>query len=290
MCKKLIYLACFCLVVALVLTSTAQADLVGWWRLDDGSGTTASDSSGVGNDGTLVGSPQWVASGKVNGALEFDGGDSVSVDGAADIQPESLTLMTWVNFNEVDSSLGRQDYLSKDDDYALSLHEGSSDQKIHGIVTSAGDWQVVHGDTVVEVGNWYHTALTYDAGTDMLTLYLDGEFDAELSVTAGLEHRRGGILTLGTFSGRDLRGAGRAPDGRDGGPRGLATERDGAAGGAYRCRGDSQPCDIVVSKEAEGVPARRRRCGCGGNFSASVKTCRRRGLGPHRRQHPETAR
>ena len=140
MCKKLIYLACFSLVLGLVLTSAAQADLVGWWRLDDGSGTTVSDSSTNGNDGTFAGTPEWVTDGKVDGALEFDGGDSVNVAGAADIQPESLTLMTWVNFNDVDVALGRQDYLSKDDDYALSLHEGSSDQKIHGIVTSAGAW------------------------------------------------------------------------------------------------------------------------------------------------------
>jgi hypothetical protein len=201
----MIFLVCFALVLGLVLTSTAQADLVGWWRLDEGSGTTASDSSGNGNDGTFVGSPQWT-DGKVNGALEFDGGDSVNVPGATDIKPESLTLMTWVNFSDVDVGLGRQDYLSKDDDYALSLHEGSDDQKIHGIVTSAGGWSVVHGQTVVEVDTWYHTALTYDTGTKMLTLYLDGEVDAELSVAAGVEHRRGGLLTLGTFSGRDLRG------------------------------------------------------------------------------------
>jgi len=40
----------------------------------------------------------------------------------------------------------------------------------------------------------------------MLTLYLDGEVDAELNVPAGLEHRLGGSLTIGTFSGRDLLG------------------------------------------------------------------------------------
>ncbi len=205
MSKKLILLVCFCLVLCLTLTSAVKADLVGWWRLDEGSGTTASDSSPSGNDGTFAGTPEWTT-GKVAGGLEFDGGDSVNVPDATDIQPESLTLMTWVNFNDVDVSLGRQDYLSKDDDYALSLHEGSDDQKIHGIVTSAGGWSVVHGDTVVEVDTWYHTALTYDSGTNMLTLFLDGEVDAELSVSAGLEHRRGGLLTLGTFSGRDLRG------------------------------------------------------------------------------------
>ncbi|MHC4351773.1 MAG: LamG-like jellyroll fold domain-containing protein, partial [Planctomycetota bacterium] len=193
----------FTLLLSFVLTGAVRADLVGWWRLDEGSGTTVMDSSASGNDGTFVGNPQWVA-GKTGGALAFGGGDSVNVPGATDIQPESLTLMTWVSFDSVAG--GRQDYLSKDDDYALSLHEGQADQKIHGIVTSAGGWSVVHGNTVVDTDTWYHTALTYDSSTQMLVLYLDGQVDGELSVPSGVEHRRGGLLTLGTFSGRDLQG------------------------------------------------------------------------------------
>src|SRR5690606_12641667 len=31
-----------------------------WWMLDEGSGTGVADSSGLGNDGTSVGSPTWV--------------------------------------------------------------------------------------------------------------------------------------------------------------------------------------------------------------------------------------
>jgi len=206
MCKKLIFSACICLVLGLVLTSAVRAELVGWWRLDEGTGTTAFDSSGNGNNGNFVGSPQWVADGKVNGAIEFGGGDSVSVPGGANINPESLTLMTWVNFNEVGNTSVRQDYLSRGDDYAFSLHEDNADRKIHGIITSAGAWSVVDGKTAVEADTWYHTAMTYDAGTDMLILYLDGEVDGELNVRTGLEHRLGGSLTLGTYSGRDLLG------------------------------------------------------------------------------------
>jgi hypothetical protein len=212
MYKKLIYLSCFTLMLGLVLTIAAQADLVGWWRLDEGSGTTALDSSGGGNNGTLQGDPQWVA-GKVAGALEMDGGDSVSVPGVADINPESITLMTWVNFTTVDpTEMERHDYLSRGDDYAFSLHEwGARDstpaeQKISGIVTSAGGWSVVNGQTLVEADIWYHTALTYSSETQTLTLYLDGEVDGELNVPQGLEHRLGGPLTIGTYSSRDLLG------------------------------------------------------------------------------------
>ncbi|HCO94455.1 MAG TPA: hypothetical protein DIU00_10975 [Phycisphaerales bacterium] len=55
MCRKSIYLISLVFVLDLALTSTARADLIGWWRFDEGSGTTAYDSSGNGNDGTLVG-------------------------------------------------------------------------------------------------------------------------------------------------------------------------------------------------------------------------------------------
>jgi hypothetical protein len=206
MSKKLICLFSFVLLLSFVLTSGVRAELVGWWMLDEGSGTTVHDSSGSGNDGTFSGDPQWVA-GKVAGALEFDGGDYVDVPGVADINPESITLATWVYFNEVDSAvMERQDYLSRGDDYAFSLHEWAADQKIWAIVTSAGDWSVIGGQTVVEPYTWYHTALTYDADTQMLILYLDGEVDGELSVPSGLEHRLGGSLTIGTYSGRDLLG------------------------------------------------------------------------------------
>ena len=207
MSKKLTFLICFCFVLGLALTSAVKADLVGWWRLDETSGNTAADSSGGGNDGTLVGTPEWTRDGKINGALECDGGDYVEVAGVADINPESITLMTWVNFSEVDSAvMERQDYLSRGDDYAFSLHEWNANGMIHGVVTSAGGWTVVGGNTVVEADIWYHTALTYDADTDQLILYLDGEVDGELTLTTGLEHRLGGPLTIGTYSGRDLLG------------------------------------------------------------------------------------
>ena len=40
---------------------SASANLVGWWKFDEGSGTTALDSSGQGNNGTLVNSPTYTS-------------------------------------------------------------------------------------------------------------------------------------------------------------------------------------------------------------------------------------
>jgi hypothetical protein len=47
-------------------------DLMGWWKLDEGYGAKAIDSSGHGNHGTIQGAAEWVA-GYDGGALQFDG-------------------------------------------------------------------------------------------------------------------------------------------------------------------------------------------------------------------------
>ena len=77
MYRKLTCLIVFVLV--LIVAGNASADLVGHWKLDEGSGTTAYDSSGNGFDGTLVGDTKWVA-GKYGAAVEVDGnGDYVEI-------------------------------------------------------------------------------------------------------------------------------------------------------------------------------------------------------------------
>jgi hypothetical protein len=48
---------------SLLLANVAAAGdptLVGWWKCDEGAGTTAHDSGGYGNDGAFNGDPQWV--------------------------------------------------------------------------------------------------------------------------------------------------------------------------------------------------------------------------------------
>ena len=60
--------------VEVKVSDSLQNGLVGWWKFDEGSGTVAYDSSGNGNDGNLTNGPTW-ATGKIGGALSFDGVD-----------------------------------------------------------------------------------------------------------------------------------------------------------------------------------------------------------------------
>ncbi|MBN2316493.1 MAG: hypothetical protein JXM79_21375, partial [Sedimentisphaerales bacterium] len=72
--KKLTFLVA--LMFVLGVAGNASAEIVGHWKLDEGAGTTASDSIG-GNEGAFEGEPQWVA-GQFGNALEFDGDDWVN--------------------------------------------------------------------------------------------------------------------------------------------------------------------------------------------------------------------
>jgi len=70
--------------------------LVAYWRLDEGSGDTAYDSAGS-NNGTLMNGPVWTT-GKINGALEFDGEDDYVDIADSDVFTlnEAYTLSAWI--------------------------------------------------------------------------------------------------------------------------------------------------------------------------------------------------
>jgi len=71
-------------------------NLIGWWKFDEGYGSTALDWSGHENHGTLEGKPQWIE-GVMNGGLNLSGGGYVAInDVVDDITSTNITLSAWV--------------------------------------------------------------------------------------------------------------------------------------------------------------------------------------------------
>jgi len=66
--------------------------LVGWWKLNDGSGTQAADSSGNSNTGTLVNTPTWST-----GFLTFDNTLSQYISTTNVVNIANVTVSAWVN-------------------------------------------------------------------------------------------------------------------------------------------------------------------------------------------------
>ncbi|MBA3043924.1 hypothetical protein FP804_02165, partial [archaeon] len=77
-----------------VLNKNAEEGLVACWYFDENNGTTAYDSSGNGNDGTIYGAT-WTDG--INGsALSFDEVDDY-VDCSDISATDSMTIEAWIN-------------------------------------------------------------------------------------------------------------------------------------------------------------------------------------------------
>ncbi|MBN1804639.1 MAG: hypothetical protein JW837_05270 [Sedimentisphaerales bacterium] len=166
MYRKLVYLIPVVLVLVFILTGTAGAELVGWWKLDDGTGSIATDSSGSGNDGTFEGDPEWV-SGKYGLALEFDGDDWVNCGSPTDlIITEQISITCWVNPAQLG---GEQGFAGLDAGYYLKAH----DQGVR--FTTPGILDHSSANLTLEAGEWQHVAVTFQPGqNEGLIFYHNG--------------------------------------------------------------------------------------------------------------------
>ena len=199
MSKKLIYLISFVLVLVMTLTSTASAELVAWWKLDETSGTIAFDSSGNGYDGTLNGNPTWAA-GKLGGALQFDGSDdyvncgtgvsftTVGDGGTA----EGYTISVWINpsnpggdgkiFGDIDDS-----GWGAAGGFKLALYQTRIESDVRDSSGRFFSREATEPDGLALGANtWYHVAVVYDDAGDTYTEYINGEVSRTVSVTQGV--------------------------------------------------------------------------------------------------------
>jgi hypothetical protein len=199
MYRKLVYSVSFILVLGLVGASIAQEvdpNLVGWWKLDEGSGTIAYDSSSYFNDGTLRNGPQWVA-GRIGGALDLDGTNDYVDCGNSEVFDitEQITLSVWVK-PEAAGNNAHQHYLGKGNNAYCIKHNSWNNLEV---VIYIGGWKVatLSMDDSYN-GIWHHFAGTYDGS--QIKLYIDGVLQATTDQTGAINTNTNNVQ-IGTRDG-----------------------------------------------------------------------------------------
>ena len=160
--------------------TVTQSNLVGWWTFNDGSGTTAADSSGNGLTATLVNGVSWVT-GKIGDAVSANGVNQFGVVPEINLSGTSaVTVAMWVN--QTYSTSGGPTLLEFSTDYNSSTTGFGlfpDDNTCKGIQAA------VYGNVGYSVacyaqpssGVWHHIAVVYDktqAGSNAVNLYIDG--------------------------------------------------------------------------------------------------------------------
>jgi len=163
-----------------VANADIEEGLVGHWTFDEGEGTTAEDSSGNNNHGTLMNGPLWVA-GQLGGALEFDGTDDfVEVPHAASLTVDTeVTVAAWINASRHNSAGGDwQGILAKSNDPRSYSFYTYVDGTLHFSTTSAGAYVGSNSTGTVPLNEWVHVAAMVVDGDHRY--YINGQPAGEL--------------------------------------------------------------------------------------------------------------
>jgi len=158
-------------------TAIDPGSIVGIWLLDEGQGDLAGDTSGNGNDGTVVGG-KWTE-GMFGKALEFDGISHVEIlaSKTTDDFMDGFTYTIWAK--PMSSPPNANTRVIERDWHNPTIQIGATD--FYGSIAVNGDQASTHvrGGTW-EMGEWSFVAITYDGA--ILKLYVDGKMVNEKDV------------------------------------------------------------------------------------------------------------
>ncbi|UCF16625.1 MAG: discoidin domain-containing protein, partial [Phycisphaerales bacterium] len=198
----------------LVMSGSVSADitdgLIGYWPLDEGTGTTTLDMSPAeyGFDGTFVGGPVWT-DGQFGKALSFDGADDYVLcaerDGTGpgtypeELMPETFTVSCWTkldNFAYFSSFVGNG-MDTGGDECGFFLYNwgwvGANEQDFGLAIRTETAMSYIETPNIYQTNTWYHLAATYDGAN--VNVYVDG------ALVVGPENVGGPIRWISSASG-----------------------------------------------------------------------------------------
>jgi hypothetical protein len=148
----------------------SASDVTALYNTGGAAVTTALDSSGNGNTGTLVNAPTWTT-GKINGALSFNGSSTtqyVDAGNPALLQiTGSITITAWIYMTSVnccdrDDVIINKDLYPTSDGYSLRGSQDCTGVNLQDNLLLSISTTSRCSNTVLATNTWYFVAGVYD--------------------------------------------------------------------------------------------------------------------------------
>lgn len=158
---------------------------MGWWKLNEGSGSTAVDLSGNGNNGTWNGTQAGTSGYYSPGynhvwAGQFDGStDYIDLGNPAILTANYITVACWVKPSSFPSFTTPLSRIASNGAPAWEIF--TQNNQVGAEVDNGSTYASVQTGSILSAGIWTHVAFTYDGNT--LTLYVNGALQSTAPLT-----------------------------------------------------------------------------------------------------------
>jgi hypothetical protein len=182
---------------------------VGYWRLNETSGTNANESSGSGVDGTYAGVTLGAVGPLSDGstAVEFGNDDTHRVAITQNLNgiTTAITIEGWVYADTLTNPNTHRMWWSAEDSATYASFNGATNARPFISLRISGTQRTLSAGSVPSTGTWYHVAATWTSG-DYIRLYVNGELSATSGSTySGTLALGSGTHYIGKYSGDALR-------------------------------------------------------------------------------------
>lgn len=188
----------------------ADTGLLGYWAFDEGSGTTATDSSGSGNTGTLINNPTYSSAAPTTFSnpysLNFNGTNNyIAINNNPLTGSSAFSISAWIKYTYASIAWRSDTVISSYDNafgdgFLIGLNGDSTGAKLSFTKRYNYTAGVATANTVLPLNQWTHVAGTV-ASDGTITIYINGTAQTSTGIKIGSLRNTNATYIGGGYSG-----------------------------------------------------------------------------------------